>query len=283
MRAPLVKYITSSIARKSFSLTAAGLAYFSLMALIPSVVLLSSVSSYLSLRSGIQDTMDLLSYVLPEQTESTIGNLVKMTGARGGGLLSIGFLITVCLASTALKGILMSVDTAYGAKKVRAAWITWSIAFGLTNAIGSLCLLIIFLTTFGPALEGFVFRPLLKWSLATLFVFVVLEMLYVLAPSAPRSGRFTVPGAIVATAIWLVISWVLGFYHHHFAAMHMNSLYGLLANPLAFMIWLYWSAAAILIGAEINAGLAQHEEPSAAAYTTDYVASSANHPPPAPR
>jgi len=87
---------------------------------------------------------------------------VKMTGARGGGLLSIGFLITVCLASTALKGILMSVDTAYGAKKVRSAWITWSIAFGLTNAIGSLCLLIIFLTTFGPALEGFVFRPLPK-------------------------------------------------------------------------------------------------------------------------
>jgi uncharacterized BrkB/YihY/UPF0761 family membrane protein len=106
--------------------------------------------------------MDLLSYVLPEQTESTIGDLVKMTGARGGGLLSIGFLITVCLASAALKGILMSVDTAYGAKKVRAAWITWSIAFGLTNAIGSLCLLIIFLTTFGPALEGFVFRPLPK-------------------------------------------------------------------------------------------------------------------------
>lgn len=92
MRAPLVKYITSSIARKSFSLTTAGLAYFSLMALIPSVVLVSSVSSYLSLRSGIQDTMDLLSYVLPEQTESTIGDLVKMTGPEAAAFCQLDFL-----------------------------------------------------------------------------------------------------------------------------------------------------------------------------------------------
>ena len=188
---------------------------------------------------------------------------MKIIGARSVGLFSIGFLITASLASTALSGIIMSVDNAYGTTKARSKWVTWSIAFGLTVVIGPLCLLTIHLTTLGPVIEGLALRPLLKWSLATLFIFVVFEMLYVLAPSGPRSGRFTVPGAIVATAIWLVISWGLGLYHHHFAALYLTNLFGLLANPVAFMIWLYWSAAAILIGAEINTSLADHQRSSA--------------------
>ena len=132
----MIKYVLGSIARRSFSLTAAGLAYFFLMALMPALVLLSSLSSYLSLQHGVEDTLDLLSYVLPEQSESTIGEVVRIIGARSVGFSSIGFLITVCLASTALSGIILGVDNAYGATKQRATWITWSIAFGLIIVFG---------------------------------------------------------------------------------------------------------------------------------------------------
>jgi membrane protein len=193
-----------------------------------------------------------------------ISDLVMRIGSRSVGLLSIGFVTTLWLASTALKGVILSVDTTYGAKKARPAWITWALALGLTIAIGALFLLALLLTTFGPAIEGFAFGRFLKWSLATLFIFVGLEILYILAPSAPLSQRLTVPGAIVATAIWLVISWALGFYFRHFAVQHLGSLFGLLATPIAFMAWLYWNAAAILIGAEINSGLADHQGTSAA-------------------
>jgi membrane protein len=234
------------------------------MTMMPALVLLSSLSRYLSLQHGVEDTLDLLSYVLPEQSESTIGDLVRIIGVRSVGLFSIGFFLTAGLASAALNGIIKSVDTAYGTAKARAAWMTWLICFGLTTVIGPLCVLTIHLMAFGPVIEGLAFRPLLKWSLATLLVFVAFEMLYVLAPSGPLSGRLTVPGAVVATAIWLVISWAPGFYHHHFAALHLTSLFGLLANPIAFMIWLYWSAAAILIGAEINSSLADRQGSSAA-------------------
>ena len=264
----MIRYVVGSIARKSFSLTAAGLAYFSLLALIPSLVLLSSLSSYLALQHGVQDTLDLLSYVLPEQSETTLADLLNIVGVKGVGLFSIGFLTTVCLASTALSGIITSVDTAYGTKKARAAWITWLIALGLTIVIGMFCLLMIHLMRLGPVIEGLVFRPLLKWLVATLLIFVLFETLYALAPSGPRSGRFTTPGAIVATLIWLVVSWALGFYHHHFAVLYLTSLFGLLANPIAFMIWLYWSAAAILIGAEVNTSLADHGRQSALSKAT---------------
>ena len=212
--------------------------------------------------------MDLLSYILPEQGESTIAEVVKMIGARRVGLLSIGFVTTLWLASTALEGVILSIDSAYGSERRRTVWKTWALALGLTTMIGSLFLLTVLLASFGRPVGGFGLGQFLHWLLASLFIFVVLELLYILAPSAPRAGRFTIPGAIVATAISIVISWGLGFYYHHFAALHMGSLFGLLATPLAFMVWLYWSAAAILIGAEINSGLTEHEQVSTAAGTT---------------
>jgi membrane protein len=251
----MFKYILGRIARKNVLLTAAGLAYFFLMALIPALLLLSSLSNYLSLQNGVHDAMDFLSYVLPEQGESTIADVVKVIGARRVGLLSIGFLTTLWLASTALEGVILSIDSAHGSARPRSMWKSWSLALGLTMVIGSLFLLTVLLASFGPAVGGSSFGQVLKWSLATLFILAVLEMLYVLAPSAPISGRCTMPGAIVATAMWVVVSWALGLYFHHFAASHLGSLFGLLATPLAFMVWLYWSAAAILIGAEINSGL----------------------------
>jgi membrane protein len=244
--------------RKSFSLTAAGLAFFFLMSLFPSLVLLSSISSYLSLQNGVHDAMASLSDVLPEQSAYMIGDLARRIGPRSVGLWSIGFLITLWLASTALKGVILSLDIAYGAGKARPRWKVRSLALGLTILMGGLFLLAILLASFGPALERFTIGRFLKWSLATLFIFAALEALYVLAPAAPLSRRLTVPGALVATAIWVVISWTLGFYFRHYAAQHLGSLFGLLATPVAFMAWLYWIAAAILIGAEINSGLAEH-------------------------
>jgi uncharacterized BrkB/YihY/UPF0761 family membrane protein len=81
-RTPLITYILGRIARKSFSLTAAGLAYFFLMSLLPALILLSLLSSYLSLQNGVHDAMAFLSYVLPEQTESLLSKLAR-DGASG--------------------------------------------------------------------------------------------------------------------------------------------------------------------------------------------------------
>jgi membrane protein len=255
--------------KQSFLLTAAGLSYFFLMALVPALLLLSSLSNYLSLQNGVHDAMDFLAYILPEQGESTIGDVVRMIGARRVGLLSIGFFTALWLALTAVDGVILSIDSAYGSEKSRSIWKTWSLALGLTMAIGCLFLLTDLLASFGPSVGGFAFGHFMKWSLATLFAFAVLELLYVVAPSAPRAGRVTVPGAVVGTGIWTIISWALGFYYHHFAARHLGSLFGLLATPLSFLVWLYWSAAAILIGAEINSGLTERaKQASSEAGTT---------------
>jgi membrane protein len=102
-------------------------------------------------------------------------------------------------------------------------------------------------------------EPFLHWFLAALFTFGGIEFTYLLAPNLPIAKRFTVPGALVAAAIWMGLSWGLGFYFHNFGLWKLEQFYGVLATPIAFVVWLYWSAAAVLIGAQINLSLMQYK------------------------
>src|SRR5581483_6236709 len=63
----------------------------------------------------------------------------------------------------------------------------------------------------------------------------------------------TLPGAVIAVGCWILLSWALGFYFQHFA--NLNKTYGTLAAAIALMVWLYWTAFAVLLGGEINADL----------------------------
>jgi membrane protein len=250
-----LKQIFSRIARKQFSLTSAGLAYYFLMSLFPALVLLTTLSSYLPLRNAVDHSLGFIHYVMPEQSESMIRDMVRRIGTRRPGLLSVGFATTVWLASTAVKGVILSLDRAYRVVHSRSRSVTRLLSLCLTLLIGILFLLAVLATAAGPPNEAF--RLYTKWVISAIFIFVTLELLYIVAPNAPLSQRLTAPGATVATAIWLLISWALGFYFRHYAQLQLGVLFGLLATPLAFMAWLYWSAAAVLIGGEINFGLAQ--------------------------
>ena len=250
-----LKQIFGRIARKQFSLTSAGLAYYFLMSLFPALVLLTTLSSYLPLRNAVDHSLGFIHYVMPDQSESMIRDMVRRIGTRRPGLLSVGFATTVWLASTAVKGIILSLDRGYRVVHSRPRSVTRLLALGLTLLIGTLFLLAVLAIALGPANEAF--RLYAKWVISAVFIFVTLELLYAVAPNAPLSQRLTVPGATVATAIWLLISWALGFYFRHFAQLQLGALFGLLATPLAFMAWLYWSAAAVLIGGEVNFGLTE--------------------------
>ena len=65
----------------------------------------------------------------------------------------------------------------------------------------------------------------------------------------------TLPGAVLAVACWIGLSYLLGIYFRHFA--NFNKTYGTLGAAIALMVWLYWTGFAMLVGAELNAELAK--------------------------
>lgn len=265
--ATFVIRIFENVERKYLWLIAAGLTYYFLMSLFPALLVLAAVAAYLPLQGGMQDVTKFLGYVIPPQAASLFTQFLSSIRLHRTGLLSFGLIVTVWLSSIGVKGIISGLDIVYEVRTPRRLWTNRVLAFGLTFGVGILLLLGVALTLAGPVLEGLLSKavpvhslwikvwPYVQWLPPAFFIFSAIEMLYLLAPNVPFQRRVTVPGALIAAAAWLALSWGLGFYFQYFGAAKLARFYEFLATPIAVMIWLYWSAFALLIGAEINSCL----------------------------
>lgn len=265
--------IFENVERKHLSLIAAGLTYYFLMSFFPALAVLAAVVAYLPWQGGMQDVTAFLGFVMPPPAMSLFTQFLTSIRIHRGGLLSFGIIATVWLSSKAVKGIISGLDIVYEVRAPRRLWTNRILAFGLTFGVGILLLLAVALTLAGPAVATILARtasvqslwfriwPYVQWIPPAIFIFAAIELLYLLAPNLPVGERVTVPGALAAAVGWLALSWGLGFYFQYFGGAKLTRLYEFLATPIAVMIWLYWSAFTLLLGAEINASV-QHYKSS---------------------
>jgi membrane protein len=269
--------ILKNAERKHLNLVAAGLAYYFIMSLFPGLVLVAAVAAYLPLPQGTQSVTTFLGYVMPPQAASLFAQVLGSIRTHRAGLLSFGIIVLLWLSSKGVKAVIAGLDLVYEVRTPRRVWTNRVLAFGLTFGVGILLLLAVMVMVAGPALKPFLLKalpehslffsvwPYLQWLPAAIFIFAAIELLYLLAPNLPVRQRVTVPGALVVAATWLALSWGLGFYFQRFGEAKLVRFYEFLATPVAVMIWLYWSAFAILLGAEINASLQAYKNAKAAA------------------
>ncbi len=90
-----------------------------------------------------------------------------------------------------------------------------------------------------------------RWSIAILCTAVVLGVIYRFGTPRRQSWRDVVPGAVMSAVIWFVTTLVFGWYVTRFA--DYSIVYGSLGSAVATLVWLYITALAVFLGAEINA------------------------------
>jgi len=265
--ATVIRRTLENLERKHLELAAAGLAYYFLMAFFPGLVLLTAVIAYLPVQNGMQVASSFLGHIIPQQGTSLMEELLATVSSHRSGLLSIGLISTLWLTSKGVKGVIAGLDMVYEVSVPRRVWTNRFIAFGLTFAVGMLLLLGVVLTLAGPLLKSLLSRvvpveslwtsiwPYLKWAVAAFSTFAAIELLYLLAPNVPAKRRVTVPGALIAAAIWMALAGGLGLYFRYFGAKKLDLFYGAMAAPIALAIWLNWGAFGLLLGAEINVGI----------------------------
>ena len=263
----VVTFVFRDIERKHLHVVAAGVAYYFMISFFPALLFLAAVLSYLPMQNATHGASSFMSHVMPRQNLSLLEGALATVAPHRTGLLSIGLISTFWIASIGMKGVISGLDIAYNVSVPRRLWTNRFLAFGLALGVGSLFLIGVLLTLAGTVLERaleaivslqslwITLWPYLQWSLSALFTFAAIGLLYVLAPNVPAPQRVTLPGAIIAAASWLALSWGLSFYIHHFGSMKFDKFYGVLATPVILMIWLNWGAFAILLGAEINLSL----------------------------
>jgi membrane protein len=98
-----------------------------------------------------------------------------------------------------------------------------------------------------------------KWPVLLLVVSFMFSILYWAAPNVKQPGfRWITPGGVLAVVIWVVASAAFAFYVSNFASY--NKTYGTLGGIIVFLIWLWISNIAVLLGAEFNAEIERGRE-----------------------
>jgi membrane protein len=93
-----------------------------------------------------------------------------------------------------------------------------------------------------------------KWPILAIMVSLLFAILYWAAPNARHGGfRWVTPGGLLAVVVWLAASAGFAFYVARFGSY--NRVYGSLAGVIIFLIWLWISNIAVLLGAEFDAEL----------------------------
>ncbi|HWC16789.1 MAG TPA: YihY/virulence factor BrkB family protein [Terriglobales bacterium] len=249
---------------------AAGLSYYFLLSLFPLLILLATLLGYLPIPRLFDQALDFAARFVPSEAMGLVQKILRsvLTPSRGG-LLSLGVIGTLWAASGGFSAMIDALDIAYDSRTSRPMLKQRLLAIGLTFMTGGLMALAMLFTLAGDRAGHFlssvlhlsyVFEHswgLIRWGIIVSCIVLSMELLYFFGPNIQQRFKHTLPGAVVGTALWILISAAVNIYISHFA--NYNKTYGTIGAVIALMFWLYVSSIAILIGAELNSELLKVE------------------------
>ena len=247
------------------SATSAYMAYYWVLAFFPFIIFLISLLSYTKIPVGV--LLHYLSEMVPDSLvpviESTIRQFILY---RSTTLLSVGGLVTLWSAGTAVNALTRGIHIAYNSRYIKPFWQARLIALLYTLLLAILLILLMVGLVFGNRLGDYlfgildmqkgIFMPI--WNMARLtmpFVglIVVLYIIYAFIPRKYLRSRNVWPGVIFTSVGWYLFSLIFSIYVDNYSKY--NQLYGSIGSVFVLLIWLYGSCTLLLLGAEINAQL----------------------------
>ncbi len=245
------------------------IAYSSLLAFFPAMVFLVGLLDLVGAFSALKD---FLAPIAPGAVLTTIDTLQSET-SKGTSIVAflVGAAGAVWAASGAMGSVVKAVNRAYDQVDTRAFWKKRLIAAllvvltGLTLA--SLLLLIVFGGPLGNAIAskaklGGAFDlvwNLARWPLAFCGILLFFALVYYLAPNLEtRAWKWLTPGSVVGAVGWLALSGLFSLYTSF--SDSYSKTYGALASGIVLLLWLNYSAFALLFGAELNSELDRQAE-----------------------
>ncbi|CCH17424.1 YihY/virulence factor BrkB family protein [Micromonospora lupini] len=251
---------------------AAALTYYGVLALFPSAIVVVALVGLVSDGERTLDTVvDLARQVgagsvVADEDGGMIGVIraVVVQQSNVKVLLSFGLLGALWSASGFIGAFTRASNAIYGVTEGRPVWKLRPVQIGLA-AVTLLLLAVVALALIvsGPVTDavgdlihaGGLARTVwsvAKWPVLAMVMMVLLSLLFWIAPNVrqPRF-RWLTPGGAVALVSWAAVSFGFGLYVTNFAAY--DTTYGSLGAAIAFLVWLYLSNSALMLGVQINA------------------------------
>ncbi|MEO3843947.1 MULTISPECIES: YihY/virulence factor BrkB family protein [unclassified Streptomyces] len=246
---------------------AAALTYYGVLAIFPGLLALVSIVGLIG-DSAIDPLIDNVATLAPGATQDILTTMLEQLKDKQGEA-GIALIISVALAlwsaSGYVAGFMRAANTVYDVPEGRPVWKTMPTRLAITVVL----VLLTGLISVGVVFTGTLARRAgdvlglsdtavtvwnwAKWPVLVILVSLVIAVLYWAAPNIRHSFRWVTPGSLLAVLIWLLASAAFGLYVANFGSY--NKTYGSFAAIIIFLIWLWISNIAALLGLELNAEL----------------------------
>lgn len=254
---------------------AAALTYYGVLALFPAMVALVSIVGLFGDPRAVTDTLTQIVRDLGPSTAANTfaGPIESITSDRqtAGLLLVVGIVGALYSASGYVGAFIRASNRIYGVQEGRPFWKLRPLQLAVTLAmVMFLAVVVAALVISGPLAEA-VGRAvgleaatvqlygLAKWPVLLGVVLGMLAFLYYIAPNVKLPGfTWITPGSLLALAVWVIASVGFAFYVSNFGSY--NKTYGTLGGVISFLVWLWITNIAVLLGVELNAELERTRE-----------------------
>lgn len=242
---------------------AGGVTFYTLLALIPAIGAFVSLYGLFADVGEVEKQLRAMASVFPPSVIQIVGEQMTRLAEQKGGKLGVAFVLSLLLsiwsANASMRALFDGLNVAYDEDEKRplAPRILLTYAFTLCALVYATAVAGVLIAT--PlllkaarlsVLEG-VLAPV-RWLTVLVMTAVAFAVLYRFAPCRARARwRWIWIGAAAASTGWLAGS--LGFSVYVNRIAHYDAAYGPLGAVIAFMVWVWFSIMAILVGAELNA------------------------------
>jgi membrane protein len=267
------KLTFKEVSEDHVSAFAGNLTYKTLFAIFPFFTFLLSLLGLFNATSLVNDMIDYLSGVMPgSATQFIKTQLLSITQSQAESAFTLGAILSIALAlwgvSGAFRSIMEAMNVMYEVEEDRPFWKVYGLSIFMSLAVVILMLsafgIVIFGGSVGGGLAGViglgnVFETawsIAQWPIVACIVLFTFALIYFFAPAAKQKFTWISPGAVLAFVFWLLFSLLFSFYVGNFGSY--SASYGSLAGVIILMLYTYYSALIMLIGAEMNQVIEWH-------------------------
>ena len=243
---------------------AASISFSFFLALFPGVIFVFTLIPFIPIDGFQHELFRLLRDVLPPNSfDAAYSTITDILTIKRGDLLGITVAAALFFATNGTLALIGNFGQTIHHLNVRGFWSQYLAAFWLTLAlalllIGGIAILAlgeVWIPTLIPGDSGLLLTALARWVVLLGLVLFAISLLFYYGPMRSAPWRFISPGALLATVLVWLTSYLFGIYVTDFS--RYNQLYGSIGTLIIIQLWIYVNAIGLIIGFELNASMAR--------------------------
>lgn len=256
--------VYENVSRHRLLALAAGMTYYSILAIFPAIAALVAMYGLFSDPATIAKHLDELGGFLPGGAIDVAREQLTRVASKGSQTLGLTFAIGLATslwsANAAMKSLFDTLNIVHGEDEKRGFIRLNAISLGFTiggiafmlAALGSIVVVPAILGYVGLSNVGDLLLRIGRWPAMYLILAFALAIIYRYGPCRKTlRWRWITWGSAIAALLWLAVSGLFSWYAANFG--QFNETYGSLGAVIGFMTWLWISAIVVLLGGEIDA------------------------------